>query len=303
MSEGFVAILNPAAGGGRSGREGHAMLRRLRQGGFLLDDIRTTRAPGDARRYAREAWIAGARRFLVVGGDGTTHEVINGCVPEASGSAANDVPTIGMLPLGTGNSYLRDVGVFGAEDAVRALLRGQTRVSDVVRVDHAGGALFSFNIVGLGFSAEVGARTNARYKPLGAAGYVVAVFETAVKLKGPAFPLRLDGGELDRRPVVLLSFCNSRFTAGAMEMAPRARIDDGELDVIRIAAMPRLRFVAQFPSIFRGKHVERPEVEAARARRVDLELESEVDCMVDGEILRLWPRTVEVVPRAMKVVA
>ena len=94
-----------------------------------------------------------------------------------------------------------------------------------------------------------------------------------------------------------------RFTGGAMEMAPRAKVDDGELDVIRIGTMPRLRFFSSFPSIFRGTHTTRPEVEATRARRVEFEIEGDVDCMIDGEIVRLRPRSVEVVPHAMRVIA
>jgi len=298
---GYVAIINPAAGGGRSGREGPRALRTLREAKVDLDDIRYTRAAGDAQRIAREAWQQGARRFLVVGGDGTTHEVINGCVPEAL--SGEERPTIAMLPLGTGNSFLRDFGIFDAKGALAAIERGTARSSDVVRLDHEDGALLSFNIVGLGFSATVGARANARYKRFGALGYVVAVFETAMNLQAPVFPLRLDGGELDSRPTTLLSFSNSRFTGGAMEMAPRAKIDDGELDVIRISSMPRLRFVAQFPSIFRGKHTETSVVEEKRARRVDFEINETIDCMIDGEIVRVRPRAVEVVPRAFSVVA
>lgn len=293
----YVAIVNPAAGGGRAGREGPRALSELKKRGVAFDDIRYTRGPADASRIAREHWDAGARSFLIVGGDGTAHEVLNGV------AELGEAPTLAMLPLGTGNSYLRDFGVLGASEAMDAIARGTARESDVVRVEHASGTVYSFNIVGLGFSAEVGARTNARYKPLGAAGYVLAVFEVAAKLKGPVFPLRLDGGALDARPAVLLSFSNSRFTAGAMEMAPAAKVDDGELDVIRIAAMPRLKFVASFPSIFAGKHVEKPEVEARRAKRVELELPDEVDCMIDGEILHLRPKVVSVVPRAMKVIA
>jgi YegS/Rv2252/BmrU family lipid kinase len=298
---GYIAIINPAAGGGRSGREGPSALRSLREAGVALDDIRYTRAAGDAQRIAKDAWQQGARRFLVVGGDGTTHEVINGCVPEAL--SGEERPTIAMLPLGTGNSFLRDFGIVDAKGALAAIRKGTSRSSDVVRLDHQDGALLSFNIVGLGFSATVGARTNARYKRFGVAGYVVAVFETAMNLQAPVFPLRLDGGELDSRPTTLLSFSNSRFTGGAMEMAPRAKVDDGELDVIRISDMPRLQFVAQFPSIFRGTHTEKNVVEEKRARRVDFEIPEVIDCMIDGEIVRVRPRAVEVVPRAFSVVA
>ncbi len=86
-------------------------------------------------------------------------------------------------------------------------------------------------------------------------------------------------------------------------MAPRADVADGELDVIRIGAMPRRRFLAQFPSIFQGKHVTKAGVEQSRARRVDFTIGRVVDCMIDGEILSIEPEAIEVVPHALRVVA
>jgi diacylglycerol kinase (ATP) len=162
----------------------------------------------------------------------------------------------------------------------------------------------AINIVGLGFTAEVGALTNRRYKPYGAAGYVIGVLRTAIDLKYPAYPLRLDEGATDARPAILLSICNSRCTAGTMQMAPHAATDDGELDVIRIGPRGRLSFVSAFPSIFRGKHVEKAGVEERRARRVDLDTDGrEIDAMIDGEILSIALRSIEVVPGALRIVA
>lgn len=297
---GFVAIVNPAAGSGRCGKRAPAALAELERRGLRVDSMHRTTRPGHATELAKAAWAGGARRFLAVGGDGTAHEILQG-VPIVAN--ADDPPVIGMLPLGTGNSYLRDFGITGARAALDALARGDEHPSDVVRLTHDDGVVSSFNIVGLGFSAEVGALTNRRYKPLGALGYVISVFITAARLRAPAYPLRLDGGPLDPRPATLLSFCNSQCTAGTMRMAPHAAVSDGKLDVIRIAPMRRLPFVAAFPSIFAGQHVARPEVEETRASRVDFEVPEAVDCMIDGEILCVRPRTLEVIPSAMRVVA
>jgi len=296
----YFAIVNPAAGGGRSGARANAALDELRRRGIDVEAVRTQHA-GQAVELARQAYERGERRFLAVGGDGTSHEVINGALPLAR--EKNDSLTLGMLPLGTGNSFLRDFGVIGSDAALEAIVRGHEHEVDVNAFEHAAGRLFSFNIVGLGFSATVGAVTNRRYKPLGPAGYVVGVVQTTMTLKYPTYPLRLDGGALDERPVVLLSFSNSQCTAGAMKMAPRADVSDGELDVIRIGKMPRRKFLPWFPSIFRGEHVTKEGVEQTRARRVDFAIEGDVDCMVDGEILRLTPRSIEVLPKALKVVA
>src|ERR1700751_4385458 len=100
----FFAIVNPAAGGGKSARLAGPALARLREKGLRIDVIAST-GPGHAVELAREAYEQGYRRFLAVGGDGTAHELINGVFALQPG-----VPRIelGFLPLGTGNSFLRD---------------------------------------------------------------------------------------------------------------------------------------------------------------------------------------------------
>lgn len=299
MSTKWLAIVNPAAGGGRCGKRADAAIAELRRAGLELE-VHKTSAPGDATSLAREAAAGGSTRFLSVGGDGTTFEILNGLHPR---DPALPPATLAMLPLGTGNSFLRDFGITTAEQAMRAIVRGQEHACDLLRVEHGQGVLHSINIVGIGFSADVGALTNRRYKHLGAAGYVVAVLRTAIGLQAPAFPLRVDGGAIDDRPAILLSFCNSRCTAGTMRMAPHAEVADGLLDVIRIGPRSRLSFVSAFPGIFAGRHVEQHGVEEARARRVEFALDREVETMIDGEVMRLGLRSIEVLPGALRVVA
>ena len=294
----YFTIVNPSAGGGRCGRCAHDALRELRTHGLSLE-VHHTSGPGHASELAREGFADGHRHFLSVGGDGTSYEVINGIFPNESGER----PTIAMLPLGTGNSFLRDFALDSAERAMRAIVGGRTRGCDVVRVTHRDGALHYINILSVGFSAEAGELMNRRFKTLGPPGYVAAVLLTAARLKRPVFPIRVDDGELDARPCVLLSFSNSRFTAGTMMMAPRADVTDGSLDVIRIGAMGRLSFVQSFPSIFAGRHVDHNDVEQARAKSVALELAEPIDVMVDGEIMRIALERLEVLPAAVEVVA
>ena len=294
----YFTIVNPAAGGGRCGKRAPAALARLRAAGLELEVHETERA-GDATRLAAQAWRDGWRRFLAVGGDGTSYEIVNGLFPHEGAER----PVLAMLPLGTGNSFLRDFDITTAERALEAIERGDTRRCDVVRATHVEGELYYINLLSLGFSAEAGGLTNRRFKPLGAAGYVAAVLLTAARLKHPRFSVCVDEGEQDERPCVLLSFSNSRYTAGTMMMAPAADPTDGSLDVIRIGQMGRLAFVGAFPSIFKGEHVRRPEVEQHRASRIDLNLPGPVDVMVDGEVQRLKLERLEVLPGALEVVA
>lgn len=302
MTTRYFTIVNPTAGGGRCGRRAPGALERLRAAGLTLDVHETTRE-GEASELAARAFQAGERRFLAVGGDGTSYEIVNGLFPGAEAAGEADRPVLGMLPLGTGNSFLRDFAIADAEAALSKLMKGETRPCDVVRATHAEGELHYINLLSVGFSAEAGGLTNRRFKPFGAVGYVAAVLITAARLEHPRFSIRLDERETDDRPCVLLSFSNSRYTAGTMMMAPHADPTDGALDVIRIGALGRLRFVRAFPSIFKGEHVRHPAVEEARASRIDLDLPGPVDVMVDGEVYRLKLERLEVLPGALEVVA
>jgi YegS/Rv2252/BmrU family lipid kinase len=268
--ETWCAIVNPAAGGGRSGKRAPSALARLRERGLRID-TRFTDKPRDAVDLAKRELDRGVRRFLCVGGDGTTHEVLNGALP----TAGSDRVTVAMLPLGTGNSFLRDFGITSAEEATRRIERGHTRAVDALRIVHADGELYAFNLLGLGFAARAGALTNRRYKPLGTAGYIAAVVQSTIELATDAYPFSTDRAPRDERPAILLSFSNSRATGGGMQMAPRAETDDGELDVIRIGPMPRGRFLSSFPSIFAGTHVHKEGVEQTRAKLVDFERSEE----------------------------
>jgi diacylglycerol kinase (ATP) len=100
----YLAIVNPAAGGGRSRKLLAPALERLRSQGVAIETAETN-GPGDATRIARERYASGQRKFIAVGGDGTSYEIVNGLFPQA---IAGERTTLGFLPLGTGNSFLRD---------------------------------------------------------------------------------------------------------------------------------------------------------------------------------------------------
>lgn len=297
MTRSFVAIVNAAAGGGRCLRRFEQLRPTLEARGLSLD-VRPTSRPGHATELAREALAAGARRFLSVGGDGTTFEVVNGLLP----GAPADVE-LAILPLGTGNSFLRDFQVTDEAKALEAVCSGTPHPVDVVRMEHASGSLYYVNLLGLGFTASVGKLTNDRFKALGPAGYVAAVVTKVATLDHPLDPVRLDGGPEDARPAAMLVFSNSRYTGGAMMMAPTADLADGMLDVIRVGALSRLALLQQFPRIFSGTHVNGGDVTETKAARVEFTAPRLQPCMIDGEVLMLEPRRLEVLPSALRVLA
>ncbi len=286
-------VINPAAGGGSCGRKVDGWIDRLRTAGVDVEAHRTRR-PGDAVEIAEQLAHNGVDAVIAVGGDGTLHEVANGLM-QFDGPR----PALGVLPLGTGNSFARDFGQHDAEQAFRALVSGKRREVDILQVAHAEGQLYSLNLVSLGFVAEVGGLTNRRFKPLGPLGYVAATVVTVARLSSPVIPIRV-GERSDARPAVFLCFCNSQYTGGAMQMAPAADPSDGLLDVIRVGHMGRLRLLRLFPRIFKGTHVAAPEIEASTAVRVDFDLDQAIPALVDGEALNLQLERIEVLPAALE---
>jgi len=301
MNEAFYVIANGAAGGGRARARSEALLDELRAEGLELK-VRYTEAPRHASTLAREAVEAGYRRFLSMGGDGTSYEIINGLFPRAEGQA--EPITLGIIPLGTGNSFLRDFEIGDSQAAIRRILRGNTHKCDVIKVTHRDGELHYLNIPSIGFSAKVGDLTNRRFKPLGTAGYILAVLTSIVGLEHPVDPLRTDDEEvLDDRAATLLSFSNSKFTGGAMMMAPNADVTDGKLDFIRVGALSRPGLLRAFPKIFRGTHITLDDVEERHVQRIEFKDGREQPVMIDGEVLDLALRSIEVVPSALEVLA
>lgn len=298
MNSRFFAVVNPVAGSGRCGRLAPAALERLRSEGIEFEAVQTSR-PGEAIELARKAYQQGFRRFLAVGGDGTAYEIVNGLFPDAQ---SGERPTLALLPLGTGNSFLKDFTARGVEHTIEVLRSGQFRPCDVIRLRHAEGEIYYLNLVSIGFPAEVCEVTNRRFKRWGELGYLFGVFTRLIDFQHVPFPHRVNGSsDWDRRPCLFLSFSNSKFTGGKMMIAPKADATDGQIEYVRWSPISRLGLIKMLPRLFTGTHIEDTRASRAAAQKIELALEGSVNVLVDGEVLRLNCRSLEVLPAALDV--
>jgi diacylglycerol kinase (ATP) len=296
----YLAIVNPAAGGGRSRKLLGPALERLRAGGIEIR-VAETRAPGDATEIAREAYGRGARNFIAVGGDGTSYEIVNGLYPQA---LAGEAPTLGFLPLGTGNSFLRDFSHAGVEYGIESLLAQRSRACDVMRLRHRGGMIHYINLLSMGFSADVATLRARSFSGWGEFGYVMSIFLTLARFNRRPFPVRIEGGDsFDRRSCLFLTFSNSKFTGGTMMIAPQAEIDDGLAEYVRWGPIGRLGLIGNLPGLYDGTHIKHPLAEHTAVKRVEFSLDAPIDVMVDGEVLTLHCEELDVLPGALNVVA
>ena len=302
MRTSTLAVVNPAAGFGKCAKLLGPALDRLRASGARFDIAETKRA-GHGIEITRKAFRDGYRKFIAVGGDGTSFEIVNGLFPEAAANNATgaETPTLGFLPLGTGNSFLKDFTNEGVEYAARAIIEGRSRPCDVIRLKHKRGEIFYINILSLGFVADVATLANRRFKSLGAASYGLAVVLCLANFKKRVYKMRLDGIE-DRDPpsTALLIFNNSKFTGGNMMLAPDADIGDGLIEIVRWSA-DRFDFIRNFPKCYDGSHIHHPLIWTGRAKHIDLDFNSPVDIMIDGEVMTVQCESLDVLPSALNV--
>lgn len=299
VTDTFFAIVNPAAGGGRCRKLVGDALARLRAGGVKLDVVETS-APGQGAHLARDGYARGYRKFIAVGGDGTSYEIVNGLFPRRE---SDEPVTLAFLPLGTGNSFLREFSERGVEHAIEALLAGRSQPCDVLRLRHAEGVLHYINLLAMGFAADVAALRARRFKGWGELGYQSSIFISLARLRRRPFPLRVDGeAEIDHRPCLFLTFNNSKFTGGTMMIAPKAEVNDGLIEYVRWGPIGRLGLIRNLPRLYDGTHIHHPLAERRQAKQVEFRLAAPVDVMVDGEVLTLQCHTLDVLPSALRVV-
>jgi diacylglycerol kinase (ATP) len=294
----FLAVVNPAAGGGRCRKLVRPALDRLRAGGIDLKMVETS-APGQATVLVRDAYAEGYRKFIAVGGDGTSYEIVNGLFPAQQA----EPPALAFLPLGTGNSFLRDFSDRGVEFAIEAVLARRSLPCDVLRLAHKSGLLHYINLLSMGFSADVATLRARRFSGWGEIGYQSSIFISLARFRRRPFPLRVDGAqEVDRRPCLFLTFSNSKFTGGTMMIAPKAEVNDGQIEFVRWGPIGRLGLIRNLPTLYDGTHINHPLAERRQAKRIDFELEAPIDVMIDGEVLTLHCQTLDVMPSALNVV-
>lgn len=295
-------LVNPAAGNGATGRRWPELARRVTAAGLEGDTLRSER-PGQLGELARDAVASGAELLVVVGGDGTVHEVVNGLL--ASGRPPDGVE-LALLPLGTGRDFARSLRIPSRfDDAVQVALAGDVRTIDAGRATFAtpegeSEAYFA-NFAGAGISGAIAGRANRTTKALGGRlSFFWATIAVFSRWHPSQMTLEIDGERRSTRLFEALAM-NGDYTAGGMWVAPAARCDDGAFDVVLIGDFSKREFVTTFPKIYRGKHVPHPKVEIVRARELRVDAPEPLPIVLDGEQPGTTPVRVELVPSALRV--
>jgi YegS/Rv2252/BmrU family lipid kinase len=245
---------------------------------------------GDLSRLAESEVTGDWDGILSMGGDGTLFEVINGMM---QGNPEMPIP-LGVIPYGSGNSFCMDLGVRSLSDAIKNIIGGKRRRVDLGQCDCNGNRFYFINILGFGFVSDVVARA-LRYKRWRDASYVLGVFQAVRQMQWYPMTFEIDGRRFHRENV-FVEICNSTKTGGDMLMAPGARIDDGVLDVVLLNRISPPRILACLPKIYKGSHVNMPEVDMFSGKQMVFRPSSSKLLSPDGELYGSTPIRVSVLP-------
>ena len=221
----------------------------------------------------------------------------DGLIGAVGGAMAGSETPLGIVPGGRGNDLARVLGIpDDPEGAVEVLAAGHTRRIDV---GEANGKRF-LGIASAGFESEANRIANETKFLRGNLVYAYAALRTLLRWKPARFTVRVDDERI-RFTGYSVSAANSQAYGGGMFIAPDAELDDGELDIVVVGEVGKLRFLGNLPKVFKGTHVEEDEVRVFRAPHLELSASRPLAVYADGEHLTDLPASVRLLPRALSV--
>ncbi len=301
-------ILNPTAGSGAAARKRSAILAALTVGG-AAPEVAETQGPGDAGRLVRQARKDGVECAVLVGGDGTLNDAVQGFL-ESDGSVSSG-PDLGLIPSGTGGDFRRTVGLGDSvEEAAERILRSAPRPLDLgtLSVTNHEGELVRrafLNITSFGIGGLTDRIVNSSPKWMGGkAAFFLGTLRAMAVYKNRPVRVRVDGEVVLEAPIFNVAIANGRYFGGGMMIAPDADPSDGLLDVVALADMSKLESALLSQHIYQGKHLGREGVSVARGKRVEAEplaKGTEVLVDMDGETPGRLPLRAELAPGALRL--
>ncbi|WP_319592835.1 diacylglycerol/lipid kinase family protein [Salicibibacter halophilus] len=236
--------------------------------------------------------------IIVIGGDGTIHEVINGLIRSNT--------SIGIIPAGSGNDFARALDIpMNAEEAFDWILAGDERTVDIGRIGDKSCA----TVIGIGFDGKVAQTVNAsrtkkwmKFFRLGRMSYIFSVFKVLFGYKPADISITIDDKTEKMKDVWLVAVANFPYYAGGMAICPNAKGDDGYLELCVVHGMSKFQFARAFPGVYKGKHVSHPSIKMLTGRQIEISSSSAMIVHGDGEIIGETPIKINIEENALRVI-
>lgn len=317
----WFAVVNSFAASKKATAMWKSAEKLLKEREVTFHGVRTGSA-GNAAELSFDACMAGYRRFIAVGGDGTVHDVLNGIAVfiDWSTDYGHKVTfadfTLGVIPLGSGNDWIKSLGIrCSITDAVDVIKQENIARQDVVRVslldpsalphERPFSVSYMANVGGVGLDARVCELVNAKKKQ-GKSGkilYATSLIQALAKRKSSKVKLFCDGREVFDGEYISMSFGIGKYSGGGMRQTPDAVLDDGLLDVSLIPELPFHRILVEAPKLFTGKLNTVPELVTSKGKSMTvIPYEGNIEAAeVDGEVIGKAPIRLDVLPQQLNI--
>jgi len=301
----WLVIVNPNAGKGKGKKDSHRIESLLKKAGFTFS-VMFTEGKGYAIRYTIDGIAQGYRKIIVVGGDGTLNEVVNGAFLNKVCSPTEI--TLGLIPVGTGNDWGRMFGIsLNYDRAINTISENKTMLHDIGHILYHEGAeqkeRYFINIAGMGFQSVVVRRSNHQ-KEKGRGGkmiYFYSLLRTLLTYKNAKADILIDDEQVTA-DIFSLNLGNGRYSGGGMRQTPDAIPDDGLLDVTIINDMGKTEIIRNLGLLYDGTILSHPKIDGYRCRKLSITSGVPIYADADGETLGHTPAEFTVIPSAINII-
>ena len=292
-------IVNPAAGNGKKIKSLIARIEAACKKRGAEFEIYLTKKVGDATEYVKNVCknAGGPLRFFACGGDGTVNEV-------ASGAAECENASVGIIPAGTGNDFLRCFTSPESFADIDAQLDSSEQKVDIIECDNR----YILNMFNTGFDCEVAAKAaELKRLPLvsSSMAYILGVVAKIIQKPGVDFSVSLDGEKFEDKKLLLATVSNGRFCGGGFKSSPKARLADGLLDVCFVKNISRRKFISIVGKYRSGEYLDMEKLksilEYRQAKRVDLRFSRPQNVCIDGEVVKTESFSMRIIPQKLSI--
>lgn len=288
----YIFIINPTAGQGRT-NNAFDIIKDIVSDKDVKCEFKFTSKAGEAGQLAKAAVEDGYTHIISVGGDGTSHEVVNGMM----GSSA----VFGVVPSGSGNDFPKAASIpLDIKKAVEIVFAGNEKKIDIGKL----GNKYFINGLGIGLDGSVAYRFKKLKFLRGQLGYLLGSVQEALTFKGFYVQVKIDDWSYEG-PLLLTGASNGLYQGGKFKLAPEARIDDGLLDFHIIKDMSIFNRLIKIPKVLEGSHADLYEVSIKRATKMELTLQDRIPAHTDGEpfYLEKGVHEIELIASGLKIMS
>ena len=231
-----------------------------------------------------------------MGGDGTLFEVLNGMLARDE----NERIPISIIPNGTGNSFMKTVGIENVVNAIERLSKNEPKKLDMMRAVCGENIYYSINLIGWGMATDISVLAE-KLRVFGGQRYNIASVFEIIKNKRRDSKLIIDGKERNSCFSFIIA-CNTKYVGKDMKMAPKAKIDDGEIDLIIVKKTSSFTLFSVFPKLFDGSHIDHNACEYVHCKSFSIQPKEYGSLNIDGEIIGSTPVSVNIVKNGVELI-